>query len=383
MDHSLGPLGSAPAPQPVLAADDLLPALTPVAADLPSPEPVESQASVGDREYRLEFAGNTSEYFRIWIINVALTIASLGVYSAWAKVRSQRYLLRNTRLAGESFDYHADPMAILRGRLVMAVVVVGYVLAVKFAPDFEQPLLLGIALLWPWIHLQALRFAMRNTSYRNVRFDFAADTFDAYANALTAGAITAFSLGFAYPSGLHAIKKFRIDRTRLGDRPFRFTAESGPFYGVVYRGAGLGVLFWLVALACGVGAHLGLGVARTTAQGVAAVCIYFGMFAVGTYTQAGFARVTAQGTEFGEVRFGNALAAPRLLGLQVTNILAIIGTLGLAIPWATIRMRTYRAQCVTVYAPASAFDELVTVPVAAGGAVADAAVDLGDIDLGL
>jgi uncharacterized membrane protein YjgN (DUF898 family) len=26
-------------------------------------------------------------YFRIWIVNLLLTIATLGIYSAWAKVR--------------------------------------------------------------------------------------------------------------------------------------------------------------------------------------------------------------------------------------------------------------------------------------------------------
>jgi uncharacterized membrane protein YjgN (DUF898 family) len=39
-----------------------------------------------------EFRGTGGEYFRIWIVNLLLTILTLGIYSAWAKVRQLRYL---------------------------------------------------------------------------------------------------------------------------------------------------------------------------------------------------------------------------------------------------------------------------------------------------
>lgn len=57
----------------------------------------------------LHFTGSGGEYFHIWIVNLLLTILTLGVYSAWAKVRRLQYFCRNTRLAGASFDYHGNP----------------------------------------------------------------------------------------------------------------------------------------------------------------------------------------------------------------------------------------------------------------------------------
>ena len=41
-----------------------------------------------NREY-FRFHGNGAEYFRIWIVNFLLTLLTLGVYSAWAKVRKK------------------------------------------------------------------------------------------------------------------------------------------------------------------------------------------------------------------------------------------------------------------------------------------------------
>ncbi len=62
------------------------------------------------REHALEFHGTGGEYFRIWIVNIFLTIVTLGIYSAWAKVRTQRYFASITRLDGASFAYLAKPL---------------------------------------------------------------------------------------------------------------------------------------------------------------------------------------------------------------------------------------------------------------------------------
>ncbi|MDR1708461.1 MAG: DUF898 domain-containing protein, partial [Candidatus Accumulibacter sp.] len=60
-------------------------------------------------EHRLSFAGSGGEYFRIWIVNLMLSIVTLGFYSPWAKVRREQYFHRNTLLDGSGFDYHGDP----------------------------------------------------------------------------------------------------------------------------------------------------------------------------------------------------------------------------------------------------------------------------------
>ena len=59
------------------------------------------------------FSGTAAEYFGIWIVNLFLTIITLGIYSAWAKVRRLRYFYGNTWLDGHNFEYHARPIQIL------------------------------------------------------------------------------------------------------------------------------------------------------------------------------------------------------------------------------------------------------------------------------
>ncbi|MGI9283376.1 MAG: DUF898 family protein [Endozoicomonas sp.] len=51
-----------------------------------------------------------------------------------------------------------------------------------------------------------------------------------------------------------------------------------------------------------------------------------------------------------QYRFESRQKASELALIYFTNILAIIGTLGLAIPWAMIRLAQYRAESTTLLA---------------------------------
>ncbi|MGH8171895.1 MAG: DUF898 family protein, partial [Rhodanobacteraceae bacterium] len=92
-------------------------------APAPPPLPLGLPAAPGFRrtEHPFEFSGDAKEYFRIWIVNLALSIVTLGIFSAWAKVRTQRYFYGNTRVAGVPFEYTAKPWPILKGRLIAVV----------------------------------------------------------------------------------------------------------------------------------------------------------------------------------------------------------------------------------------------------------------------
>ena len=51
----------------------------------------EQLTTAATRELPLEFRATGAEYFRIRIANLLLTIITLGIYSAWARVRRLRY----------------------------------------------------------------------------------------------------------------------------------------------------------------------------------------------------------------------------------------------------------------------------------------------------
>ncbi|WP_213030115.1 DUF898 family protein, partial [Acinetobacter baumannii] len=68
----------------------------------------------------LRFQGLETEYARLWAINLLWTLLTLGLYLPWARVRSQRYLMRHTQVAGHVLDYH-EPLTHLLPRYLMGL----------------------------------------------------------------------------------------------------------------------------------------------------------------------------------------------------------------------------------------------------------------------
>src|ERR1700684_1505521 len=93
--------------------------------------PSSSQAAAPIAPEPLHFTGSGGEYFGIWIVNLLLTIVTLGIYSAWAKVRRLQYFYRHTELAGSSFDFHGSAARILIGRVIALVMLIAYNYSVR------------------------------------------------------------------------------------------------------------------------------------------------------------------------------------------------------------------------------------------------------------
>lgn len=85
--------------------------------------------------HRFTFGGTAMAYFKIWIVNLVLTIVTLGIYSPWAKVRRLRYFYGNTHLDGKSFDFTANPKRILIGRLIAIAIYVAISVFGQFSPE--------------------------------------------------------------------------------------------------------------------------------------------------------------------------------------------------------------------------------------------------------
>jgi uncharacterized membrane protein YjgN (DUF898 family) len=129
----------------------------------------------------LTFTGTGTEYFRIWVVHALLTVLSLGVYSAWAKVRKARWFAQHTRLLGDPFDYHGQPRKILLGRLVAIALVIAYSQSFRWSTTAGLVVVGVLLVLGPALYGTAQRFRMLNTSWRGVRFGFDASPQAVYA----------------------------------------------------------------------------------------------------------------------------------------------------------------------------------------------------------
>ena len=131
-------------------------------------------------EKPFNFTGKSLEFFGIWIVNIALTILTLGIYSAWAKVRTNRYFYGNTQVDGSAFEYLAEPKQILKSRVIASLLFAAYYTINNIYPLWGLGIAGFIALLIPAIIVLSMSFRMRNSAYRGITFRFQRDFKGAY-----------------------------------------------------------------------------------------------------------------------------------------------------------------------------------------------------------
>jgi len=68
-----------------------------------------SQAASARAPEPLRFTGSGAEYFGIWIVNLLLTIVTLGLYSAWAQGAAAAVLLSARRTGRIELRFSRQP----------------------------------------------------------------------------------------------------------------------------------------------------------------------------------------------------------------------------------------------------------------------------------
>jgi len=178
------------------------------------------------------FNGKAGEYFGIWIVNLLLTLVTFGIYSAWAKVRRKKYFYNNTLIDNVGFDYHAKPIAILKGRVIAFIFFLGYAFGGQLNPFIPALCMLVFFIALPWLVVRSSMFNARNTSHRGLRFDFVGKLGEAVRVFFVLPMITIFTLGLFAPFASQQKNKFMMSNHKFGLSQFDMQATAKQFYKV-------------------------------------------------------------------------------------------------------------------------------------------------------
>lgn len=378
------------------------------------------------QNFHFHFHGTGSEYFRIWIVNLLLTLLTLGIYSAWAKVRRMQYFYENTELMGARFGYHADPKKVLKGRVLAILAVGGFYSMAYFFPVLEPfGSLIWVALL-PALLAFALYFRLRNTSYRGLRFKFVGTLQQGYVAlklplslALLGLAAVSIAMHFLAEKNNYGMligivlavvyllfpifvmpmfqvqwKRFAHEHSMYGAERFGFTATVKQ-YAKVYLSSFF--VFFAVAVPAAIAFGLVLALIFRDAyrtrepfswwenlpqfiMGIAV--IYVMLFAIAPYIKVRFFNLAWNNTHIGEHKFVADVPVWGFVGVSASNFLLILLSFGFYRPFAVIRTQKYllaHLHLNTAGEPAEIFKPSNT---GNANAVSEGALDLfGDMDM--
>jgi uncharacterized membrane protein YjgN (DUF898 family) len=342
----------------------------------------------------LRFSGTGAEYFGIWIVNLLLTIVTLGIYSAWAKVRRITYFYRHTELAGSSFDFHGSPTKILLGRFVALAMLLVY----NYCARVRSPwllLVLGIfAVALPWLVRNSFRFRLYNTSWRGTRFHFRGSVGGCYRVFLLNGLLTMITFDLLWPFTHQRFKAYQHGNSYFGRSRFSFHATAGRFY-LIYLMLLASIVAFVVVLGwAGVGSTL-MALGRLSKQGgrvdphsiiralifLYGALILFGIL-IGPLFHALLTNLIWSNTRLEGHRFECRLSPWMLMWIGLSNFVLVVITLGLFMPWASVRLAKYQIESMRLH-PVSDLQEFVDAEPEKVTAIGEEAVSAFDFDIAL
>jgi uncharacterized membrane protein YjgN (DUF898 family) len=403
----------------------------------PSPLPdnwlddVATKASGAGSTLALRFTGSGWEYWRIWIVNLLLTVVTLGVYYPWARARKWRYVYNNTWVDGDALDYHATGWRLFKG-MVVAVLLFG---VLNVVGDLSL-LLAGVTSLAFWLLLpllwrSSLRFRLAQSSWRGLRFGFTGGVQGAYAAfywpwlvALIALA-AAFAVGavvsmFTIGSGVgvlqlsphwwamvwlatvaaltvcvlafaHGVRRYQHSHYAFGTLGSALGLSWSDLLRAAWRPVALGVgLLTLGVVLLIVAGLLAQHDEGNVAQGPLATAavisfvpmVYLGLPLVGAYWSALFQNLYWSATRAPGLQLRSQLSPWRYTGLVLKNLVLTLMTLGLYWPFALMATTRMRVEALSIVSEVD-WAQITARAAGDGNSLGDMAMDVEGFDFGL
>jgi len=302
------------------------------------------------------FEGTASEYFGIWIVNIILSIITIGIYSAWAKVKRETYFKSNTYIGRYDFGYHATGFQILKGRLIAFLVLIVINIIATFFPLIGPVIFIAFIFLIPLIINNSMRFTARMTSYRNVRFNWSGTYWQSFWFFMIAPIISIVSLGILMPLISKSHYAYFARSHSYGTSQFSCEPSAKDYYIAFGVGVILPVLIILTTIFATVAAwnlelsnisnlNISDAISNDFAQFIPLAIIL--AFALATSVYKTLCRnLMMKSLKLSDVAtFDSSINPIRYLWIRITNIIAAVFTLGLLLPWGQVRAHKYLCEC--------------------------------------
>ena len=354
---------------------------------------VNAEENNATRWIGFEFSGKGFEYFKIWIVNILLSIVTLGIYSAWAKVRNKQYFYGNTSLDNASFEYTAEPLKILKGRIIAVAFFIVYSIALNSAPLLGAAMGLLLLVFLPWIIVNSLKFNARHSSYRNINFRFVGTILGALKAFILWPLAGLLSFGILFPFVWKKQTAYITNNHLYGSAPFSFDVNVKEYYKMLLLLIG-GIVAFCIVMAVAFGsAFAGLLAAGVENMAATILATMLGLipaiiaylvfyFAVIAYVVVTMTNIHFNHTQLQAHRFESTWATVSYTLLLLTNTIGVLLTLGLFIPFAKIRTAAYKATHIT-FAAKGSLDSFIAAEQEQSNSLGEGVHDIFDIDISL
>ncbi len=300
------------------------------------------------KKVKLNFTANKIEYFKIYFISLILSICTFGIYSPWAYVRKNNYIIQNIRLKNNNLKYHVSPYSILKGRLFVFIIALLYLTSPKIIGTIGFYILtMLLILLIPWFIVSSLKFFYRNISYRDNFFSFTGGKVQAFFLIELFPYINFITIFLLYPFIKKEQIKYYVNNLKFGDKNFKFSGSISDIFLILLNSIktlipavfSLAIIYFIF--------HDDTNQIELLKALSFILFLYFMIFSH-TYISTKLQNLFWNKTSVGEICFSSNLKTRKLLLISFSNLILKIFTLGLYSPIAKIRKMKYQIESIEI-----------------------------------
>lgn len=199
--------------------------------------PPEPPAIKTDEPPAAAYSGRLGELIPIVLVNMLLSVLTLGIYRFWGKTKIRRYLWSRVSVMDEPLEYTGTGTELFLGFLIILCVLipVTFVIGMLQFLVISHPLgplavqlvfgLLFFYLFYVAVY-RAQRYRLSRMTWRGIRGAMEGSSVT-YANkAMLYTLLTCVSLGLVYPYMQVALMRYRIENASFGRVNFAFSADA-------------------------------------------------------------------------------------------------------------------------------------------------------------
>lgn len=128
------------------------------------------------RTIPLVYDARLGTVYKIWLLNIFLSILTFGIYNFWGKTKLRRYIARSFSVEGERFEYTGSPGEIFKGFAIAYVLfsilfiiseTIGFILKNREAVGAAFTIV--YFMLWQIGWYASMRYRLSRTTWKGVR----------------------------------------------------------------------------------------------------------------------------------------------------------------------------------------------------------------------
>ncbi len=182
----------------------------------------------------ITFDASRGSFFRLLLVNSALTLITIGVYRFWARTRIRRFMWHHVRIMGDPLEYTGTGAELFLGFLIVLAVLfplgLVYSAIAGLVPPDQVWLQVSLEIVYytviiGLIHIglyRMWRYRLSRTVWRGIRFSLQGSTWNYLKLALLWDVLWILTLGFMMPWREATLWRYQIQHTRFGQQAFRF-----------------------------------------------------------------------------------------------------------------------------------------------------------------